>query len=42
MTFTPAPWPRRLRSQEWYGGTSRDTIYHRGWMKNQGLSLIHI
>ena len=37
MTFTPAPWPRRLRSQEWFGGTSRDTIYHRGWMKNQGL-----
>ncbi|TGN67170.1 dihydroxy-acid dehydratase [Paracoccus liaowanqingii] len=36
MTFTPAPWPRRLRSQEWYGGTSRDVIYHRGWMKNQG------
>ncbi|WJS86997.1 L-arabinonate dehydratase [Paracoccus sp. TOH] len=34
--FTPAPWPRRLRSQEWYGGTSRDAIYHRGWMKNQG------
>lgn len=36
MSFTPAEWPRRLRSQEWYGGTSRDTIYHRGWMKNQG------
>ena len=36
MTFTPAPWPRRLRSQEWYAGTGRDTIYHRGWMKNQG------
>lgn len=36
MTFTPAPWPRKLRSQEWYGGTSRDTIYHRGWLKNQG------
>ena len=36
MTFTPAPWPRQLRSQHWYGGTSRDTIYHRGWMKNQG------
>ncbi|WP_204115279.1 L-arabinonate dehydratase [Shimia biformata] len=36
MTFKPATWPRRLRSQEWYGGTSRDTIYHRGWMKNQG------
>ena len=36
MTFKPAPWPRKLRSQEWYGGNSRDTIYHRGWMKNQG------
>ncbi|NVO22984.1 L-arabinonate dehydratase [Donghicola mangrovi] len=34
--FTPAPWPRRLRSQEWYAGNSRDTIYHRGWLKNQG------
>ncbi|MDB6452964.1 L-arabinonate dehydratase [Falsirhodobacter sp. 20TX0035] len=34
--FTPKPWPRPLRSQHWYGGTSRDTIYHRGWMKNQG------
>ncbi len=37
MTFTPAPWPRALRSQHWFGGTSRDVIYHRGWMKNQGL-----
>ncbi|MGR3365659.1 MAG: L-arabinonate dehydratase [Maritimibacter harenae] len=37
MTFEPAPWPRKLRSQEWYGGNSRDTIYHRGWMKNQGF-----
>ena len=36
MTFTPAKWPRQLRSQEWYGGNSRDTIYHRGWLKNQG------
>ncbi len=36
MTFKPAKWPRKLRSQEWYGGTSRDAIYHRGWMKNQG------
>ncbi|RYG93026.1 dihydroxy-acid dehydratase [Loktanella sp. IMCC34160] len=36
MSFTPAPWPRRLRSQEWYEGTGRDTIYHRGWLKNQG------
>lgn len=35
-SFTPAPWPRKLRSQHWYGGNSRDTIYHRGWMKNQG------
>jgi L-arabonate dehydrase len=37
MTFTPAPWPRKLRSSEWFGGTSRDHIYHRSWMKNQGL-----
>lgn len=36
MAFKPAKWPRKLRSQEWYGGTSRDVIYHRGWMKNQG------
>jgi L-arabonate dehydrase len=37
MTFKPAKWPRKLRSTEWYGGTSRDNIYHRSWMKNQGL-----
>jgi L-arabonate dehydrase len=37
MTFKPAPWPRRLRSAEWFGGDSRDHIYHRSWMKNQGL-----
>ena len=37
MSFTPAPWPRKLRSQEWFGGTSKDAIYHRSWMKNQGL-----
>ncbi len=36
MSFKPAKWPRKLRSQEWYGGTSRDVIYHRGWLKNQG------
>ncbi|KQI68385.1 dihydroxy-acid dehydratase [Loktanella sp. 3ANDIMAR09] len=36
MTFEPAAWPRRLRSQDWYSGSSRDVIYHRGWMKNQG------
>ncbi|MGH1352825.1 MAG: L-arabinonate dehydratase [Methyloligellaceae bacterium] len=35
--FTPAPWPRKLRSTEWFGGTSRDSIYYRSWMKNQGL-----
>ncbi len=37
MTFKPAKWPRKLRSQEWFGGASRDAIYHRGWMKNQGF-----
>ncbi|HWU64465.1 MAG TPA: L-arabinonate dehydratase [Ensifer sp.] len=37
MTFKPAQWPRKLRSQEWFGGNGRDQIYHRGWMKNQGL-----
>ncbi len=37
MHFTPAKWPRKLRSQEWFGGTGRDQIYHRGWMKNQGF-----
>jgi dihydroxy-acid dehydratase len=37
MTFIPAPWPRKLRSQEWFGGTGKDAIYHRSWMKNQGL-----
>jgi len=36
MTFKKAEWPRKLRSQHWYGGNSRDTIYHRGWLKNQG------
>ena len=37
MTFQPAAWPRKLRSQTWFGGTSKDSIYHRGWMKNQGF-----
>ncbi|TQS72565.1 dihydroxy-acid dehydratase [Rhodobacteraceae bacterium] len=36
MVFKAAKWPRRLRSQEWYEGSGRDTIYHRGWLKNQG------
>ena len=35
--FEPAAWPRKLRSTEWFGSTSRDHIYHRSWMKNQGL-----
>ena len=34
--FKPAAWPRKLRSQEWFGGNTRDNIYHRGWLKNQG------
>ncbi|MCP1200262.1 L-arabinonate dehydratase [Notoacmeibacter sp. MSK16QG-6] len=37
MSFTPAPWPRRLRSREWFEGSQKDQIYHRSWMKNQGL-----
>lgn len=36
MAFKPAVWPRKLRSTKWYSGTSRDSIYHRGWLKNQG------
>lgn len=37
MAFTPKAWPRKMRSQEWWGGVGRDAIYHRGWMKNQGF-----
>ena len=37
MSFTAKPWPRKLRSAKWFGGDSRDHIYHRSWMKNQGL-----
>lgn len=37
MAFTKAPWPRSLRSQEWFGGTGKNAIMHRSWMKNQGL-----
>jgi dihydroxy-acid dehydratase len=36
-TFKPAKWPRKLRSQEWFAGDSKDAIYHRAWMKNQGF-----
>ncbi len=28
---------RKLRSQEWFGGNSKDTFLHRSWMKNMGL-----
>jgi L-arabonate dehydrase len=27
-----------LRSQAWFGGSSKDAIMHRSWMKNQGLT----
>ncbi len=37
MSFKPAKWPRKLRSTEWFGGDSKDHIYHRSWMKSQGL-----
>ena len=26
-----------IRDREWFAGTSKDAIYHRSWMKNQGL-----
>ena len=35
--FTPKAWPRPLRSTRWFSGTTKDNIYHRSWMKNQGL-----
>ena len=35
--FKPAAWPRKLRSQEWFSGTSKDAVYHRAWMKSQGF-----
>jgi L-arabonate dehydrase len=28
---------RKLRSQRWFAGQSRDGFIHRSWMKNQGL-----
>ena len=37
MTWKPAEWPRKLRSQNWLGGVSKDAIYRRGWMMNQGF-----
>ena len=37
MTKKKAEWPRRLRSYDWFGGTGKNAIMHRSWMKNQGL-----
>lgn len=37
MAFTPKAWPRDLRSRHWFGGETKDNIYHRSWMKNQGF-----
>ena len=31
------PWPRRLRSQEWFEPGRMHTYIHRTWMRNQGL-----
>jgi dihydroxy-acid dehydratase len=28
---------RKLRSQSWFGGTDRDSMMHRSWMKNEGM-----
>ncbi len=36
-SWKKAPWPRKLRSQEWFGGNLKNAIMHRSWMKNQGL-----
>lgn len=30
-------WPRQLRSYGWFGGTEKNAIMHRSWMKNQGI-----
>jgi dihydroxy-acid dehydratase len=32
---------RKLRSQHWFGGHSRDVFIHRSWMKNQGIPDDH-
>jgi L-arabonate dehydrase len=29
--------PRKLRSSEWFGGSSKNAFLHRSWMKNQGF-----
>ena len=28
---------KKLRSEAWFGGTSKDAFMHRSWMKNQGM-----
>ena len=28
---------RKLRSQAWFGGSSREAMMHRSWMKNEGM-----
>ncbi|MEN9753888.1 MAG: hypothetical protein RLZ07_270 [Pseudomonadota bacterium] len=28
---------RKLRSEAWFGGSSKDAFMHRSWMKNEGL-----
>jgi L-arabonate dehydrase len=28
---------KKLRSQSWFGGTTKDGFLHRSWMKNQGI-----
>ena len=28
---------RKLRSQSWFGGTGRNAMMHRSWMKNEGM-----
>ena len=30
---------RKLRSQAWFGGPSKDAFMHRSWMKNEGFPL---
>jgi len=32
---------RKLRSQHWFGGASRDVFIHRGWMRNEGVPDDH-
>jgi L-arabonate dehydrase len=29
--------PKKLRSQDWFGGTGKNAMMHRSWMKNEGM-----